>query len=181
MSSYRKPPQSRHGGSEEDVGFGSFEYGDYTDAAALQRLTIARSNSDNDVNQRESVVPCYFPIADAATIASDGLPRRVLIARLSLTPTFLHETNAARATSALLSALITNTTTMPLLAGQAAIFVNNSFICSNNLRTIMPNERWTVSLGVDPAVKIDYRPAKITNEKVRVDSCKPTKTKYQKL
>lgn len=33
------------------MGIGSFEYNDCTDAAALQRLTIARSNSDSDINQ----------------------------------------------------------------------------------------------------------------------------------
>ncbi|KAI6224903.1 Protein F37C4.5 [Aphelenchoides besseyi] len=164
-SNHRKPLSN---GSEEDGGIGSFDYNDFTDAAALQRLTIARSNSDNDVNhQNRDQLPCsYFPIEESATIQSNGQQHRVLISKIQLEPKFMHETNPSKSTSALLSALVTNTSSLVLLQGQASVFLNNSFICQNNLNTVMPGEQFTCSLGVDPAVKIEYQPAKRTHDKV---------------
>jgi hypothetical protein len=47
LSNHRRPLSN---GSDEDIGIGSFDY-ECTDALALQRLTIARSNSDSDINQ----------------------------------------------------------------------------------------------------------------------------------
>ncbi|KAI6227795.1 Protein F37C4.5 [Aphelenchoides fujianensis] len=163
-SNHRKPLSN---GSEEDGGIGSFDYNEFTDAAALQRLTIARSNSDTDVNQNREQLPCsYFPIEAPATIPSGGHSHRVLIAQLDLQPTFMHETNPSKTTSALLAALVTNTSQLALLHGQASVFLNNSFICQTSMRTVLPGEQLTCSLGVDPAVKIEYRPAKRTQEKL---------------
>ncbi|KAI6175439.1 Protein F37C4.5 [Aphelenchoides bicaudatus] len=162
LSAHRRPLN----GSEEDIGIGSFEY-ECTDAAALQRLTIARSSSDSELNQNREQLPCsYFSIEQAATIPCDGQHHRVLIAHLQMQPQFMHETNPSKASSALLSALVVNTSQLPLLHGQASVFLNNSFICQSQLKTVLPGEQFCCALGVDASVKLEYKPAKRTTEKI---------------
>uniref|UniRef100_A0A915DX73 DUF4140 domain-containing protein n=1 Tax=Ditylenchus dipsaci TaxID=166011 RepID=A0A915DX73_9BILA len=59
---------------EEDVGIGSFDYNEYTDALALQRLTVTATNtqctnSDHDPAMPSELVPStYFPVEIPATI-----------------------------------------------------------------------------------------------------------------
>uniref|UniRef100_A0AC34F516 DUF4139 domain-containing protein n=1 Tax=Panagrolaimus sp. ES5 TaxID=591445 RepID=A0AC34F516_9BILA len=165
-SSRRKPISN---GSEEDMGFGSFDYNEFTDAAALQRMTIAYTASDHEhsLGQNYDHLPCScFSIENPATILSDGKSYKVQISTLEFEPVFTHETVPSKTASAFLTAVITNTSSLPLLPGMASIYLNNSFISTTNLKSILPGEEFRCSLGIDPSLKVEYKPCSRMNEQV---------------
>jgi uncharacterized protein (TIGR02231 family) len=165
-SSRRKPISN---GSEEDMGFGSFDYNEFTDAAALQRMTIAYTASDHEhsLGQNYDHLPCScFSIESPATILSDGKSYKVQISTLEFEPVFTHETVPSKTASAFLTAVITNTSSLPLLPGMASIYLNNSFISVTNLKSILPGEEFRCSLGIDPSLKVEYKPCSRLNEQV---------------
>lgn len=152
------------------MGFGSFDYNDFTDAAALQRMTIAYTASDHEHHNMglsyDHLPSSCFSIEEPATILSDGLPYKVQISQLEFDPVFTHETVPSKTASAFLTAVITNTATVPLLPGVASIYLNNSFISSTNLKSILPGEEFRCSLGIDPSVKVEYKPCIRSSEQV---------------
>ncbi|KHN86720.1 Protein F37C4.5 [Toxocara canis] len=167
--SRRKPNSAA---SDEDMGFGSFDYNDFTDAAALQRLTAAAAaqpNSDLDYSiaaSYEQLPSTCFAIAHPATIVSDGSEHKVMIAELAMDAKFIHETVPARAAAAYMTAIATNTSSLPLLPGSAAVYFNNSFVSKVHLKSILPGEEFCCSLGVDPSVKVEYKAATCFHEQI---------------
>ena len=45
-----------------------------------------------------------------------------------------------------------------MLAGPANVFLDNNFVAKIDLDSYSPQEEFTCSLGVDPAIRIDYKP-----------------------
>ncbi|UMM26303.1 hypothetical protein L5515_010065 [Caenorhabditis briggsae] len=148
--------------SEEDMGFGSFDYNDIVDAAAYHRWhngQHSRSSEENSVSTQalENTVSTCFSIPRAVTILSNAVEHKLLIVKSDLSCAFSHETVPSRATSAYLSALITNTSQLPLLPGAVAVYVNNCFVTKTHLRLVSPGEEFRCNMGVDPSVKVEYK------------------------
>ncbi|KAH7725574.1 Protein C52D10.1 [Aphelenchoides avenae] len=165
--SARRKPMSN--GSEEDMGFGSFDYNEITDAAALQqRLNVARTCSDNEsLFAIPENMPCLcFAIETPATILSDGQNHKVTITEIELDPIFIHETVPSKAGSVYLSVSVVNSSSLALLPGQASVFLNNGFISTTHLKTIMPGEEFQCALGIDPSIKVEYKPSEVVTEQV---------------
>ncbi|TKR82745.1 hypothetical protein L596_016425 [Steinernema carpocapsae] len=165
-SSHRKPNSAM---SDEDMGFGSFDYNDCADAAALQRRTVAQANSDMDHSVAVSYehLPCTcFAIARPHTIVSDGSEHKVMITQVELEPTYLHETVPSKVASAFLTAAVVNTSSIPFLPGPANVYLNNSFVAKTHLKSVSPGEEFRCSLGIDPAVKVEVKPAQNYHEQV---------------
>jgi uncharacterized protein (TIGR02231 family) len=51
-----------------------------------------------------------------------------------------------------------NTSGFTLLPGEASIFLNNNFAATSSLPLVSPLEHFSVSLGVDPSVRVTYHP-----------------------
>uniref|UniRef100_A0A1I8ABV4 Protein F37C4.5 n=1 Tax=Steinernema glaseri TaxID=37863 RepID=A0A1I8ABV4_9BILA len=165
-SSQRKPNSAM---SDEDMGFGSFDYNDCADAAALHRRTIAQANSDMDHSVAVSYehLPCTcFAIARPHTIVSDGSEHKVMITQVDLEPTYLHETVPSKVASAFLTAAVINTSAITFLPGPANVYLNNSFVAKTHLKSVAPGEEFRCSLGIDPAVKVEVKPAQNFHEQV---------------
>ncbi|CAJ0936053.1 unnamed protein product, partial [Mesorhabditis belari] len=157
-SSKRKPMSMA---SEEDMGFGSFDYNELVDAAAMQRLTMAH-NVSSDSNScsstpMDALSTACFPIARPVTIPSNGIEHKVLVAQVDLGCAFLHEAVPCKSTSAYLSAQVINTSNLPLLPGGLAVYMNNSFVSKTHIPYVACGDEFRCSLGLDPAVKIEYR------------------------
>lgn len=60
--------------------------------------------------------------------------------------------------SAFLSCKVKNTSNYLLLAGQANVFFNGNFVAKSQIPHVSPQERFSCSLGVDPAIRIMYHP-----------------------
>ncbi|KAK6023648.1 hypothetical protein OSTOST_10557, partial [Ostertagia ostertagi] len=163
----RKPMYSA---SEEDMGFGSFDYNDMVDAVALRRYNTAqlsRSSEENSISTpsvSEISLQRGFSIHVTVPSAGNGVEHKVLVAMFDLTCSFTHECVPSRSTSAYLSAVITNTTPFPFPPGDAAVYLNNGFVTKAHLRTVPPGDEFRCSLGVDPSIKIEYKTPTVSQE-----------------
>lgn len=164
-----------HAASQEDLdaGIGSFDYNELIDAQHLQQqiraaaigTSVHGSTSENgSIQSMEQVPSTYFPIDHPCTIPADGQAHKVDIAHIELVPTFWHECVPSRLTSAFVNAKLVNCSRLPLLPGPLSVFFNNSFVSTSNLRLVLPGEEFRCLLGVDPAVKVEYKRANLSNE-----------------
>lgn len=101
-----------------------------------------------------------FMIPRKASIPSDNKTHNVSIAILNLSSEFEYETVPKINTHAYIKAKVKNTSEFALLAGHANVFLDNNFVAKTYLNSYSPQEELNLSLGVDPAVKIDYKPVK---------------------
>lgn len=86
---------------------------------------------------------------------------------ISMVPQLSHECVPRKSSSVFLAASMMNDSPFPLLRGEASIFLNNSFVNKVDLKSVSPGEKFTCSLGVDPGIKVVYKPVKTYHEKVR--------------
>uniref|UniRef100_A0A914X159 DUF4139 domain-containing protein n=1 Tax=Plectus sambesii TaxID=2011161 RepID=A0A914X159_9BILA len=107
----------------------------------------------------ENVISTCFVIARPSTIPSDGAEHKVSVTVIDLEPRFEHETVPSKSPVAFLTAKVTNTSTFPLLSGPTSIYLNNSFVAKSSVKAVSPKEEFDCSLGVDPAVRVEYKPA----------------------
>uniref|UniRef100_A0A0M3IQP6 DUF4139 domain-containing protein n=1 Tax=Ascaris lumbricoides TaxID=6252 RepID=A0A0M3IQP6_ASCLU len=183
-SSWKRKPTSAT--NDEDMGFGSFDYNELADAAALQRLTAcaAQPNSDlqySSATSYEHLPSTCFAIAHPATILGDGSDHKVTIVKFEMDAKFIHETVPARAAAAYMTALATNTSSLPLLSGPAAVYLNNSFVSKMQLELVLPGEEFYCNLGVDPSLKIEYKAATSIHEQMQLELVLPGEEFYCNL
>lgn len=79
---------------------------------------------------------------------------------------YWHESVPSRCAAAFLSATITNTSSLPLLPGAAAVYLNNSFVSKTHLKVVAPGEEFRCSLGMDPSIKVEYKSPSCCHEQV---------------
>lgn len=65
---------------------------------------------------------------------------------------------------AYLKASTTNTSDKYLLAGPASIFMNNNFVTHSSIDNVCIGDTFDLPLGIDPSIKIEYKPVKKTND-----------------
>uniref|UniRef100_A0A0M3I5L1 DUF4139 domain-containing protein n=1 Tax=Ascaris lumbricoides TaxID=6252 RepID=A0A0M3I5L1_ASCLU len=140
----------------EDVGFESL-----TELPLSYAETTPMQITAGDTN-----VSTAFVIARPATIPSDSSEHKVTVTSVEMKPTTIHETIPAKNTNVFLTASVLNSSQFILLPGQANVYLNNSFVAKSNIKAVSPNERFFTSLGVDGAVKVEYKPAHKFSEQV---------------
>jgi len=69
-----------------------------------------------------------------------------------------------KAEQAFLEAKAANSSPYPILPGSASVFFGSNFVATVDLKTVSPQEEFSCSLGVDPAIKVKYRPVRRFNE-----------------
>lgn len=95
-----------------------------------------------------------FRIPVAASVPSDNSPQKVPITslRLATAPEYLAIPKQLKA--AFLTAKVTNSSDFPLIAGAMNVFLNDTFVASSAVRTVMPGEKFDLALGADEAIAI---------------------------
>jgi len=63
----------------------------------------------------------------------------------------------SKSIQAFLQCDVVNTGSCPLLAGPANVYVDAAFACKTQLKFTNTNDKLSLPLGVDPAVKVQYR------------------------
>lgn len=117
-----------------------------------------------------------FNIPRSSTILSDSKPRKVTITIVDdLKPKFSYTIVPSKNPDAFLKGTVTNSTTnYPFLAGPMAIFMDNNFVttsyievCYNSeyiqlisLQLVNPQEEFSLFLGMDSSIKVEYLPVK---------------------
>ncbi len=113
------------------------------------------------IEQRSTSV--VFNIKKPATIPADNFDHKVTISIEKLKADFLYAATPKIAELAYLKGKIENITEVPFLAGKINLFFGNSFVGTSEIPTVIPTEKFDVSLGIDDAIKIkreqvkDYR------------------------
>lgn len=106
-----------------------------------------------------------FHIERRATVDSDNKGHKVTVAILNLSSRFRHYAVPALNTVAYLQCLTTNTSDYTLLSSDMVnVFMDGSFISKTSIVTVAPGEKFRTFLGVDKAVKVEYRPVGAVHE-----------------
>jgi uncharacterized protein (TIGR02231 family) len=95
-----------------------------------------------------------FKIPTAATILSDNTPQKVGIANVTLAAKLQYQATPKQLETAFLSAYVTNNTDYPLLAGTLSTFLDDTFVATSRLKTVMPTEKFELALGADEGIAI---------------------------
>ncbi len=95
-----------------------------------------------------------FKIPVAATLPSDNTAQKVGIATVTLAANLQYQATPKQLETAFLSAYVTNTTDYPLLAGEVSTFLDDAFVATSRLKTVMPSEKFELALGADEGIAI---------------------------
>ncbi|KIO30855.1 hypothetical protein M407DRAFT_20177 [Tulasnella calospora MUT 4182] len=140
--------------SDDDMGFGLFD-GD-EESAPPPPITHATAAAI------EGATSSTFVIAGKSTIPShqqdDEQTHKVSVAVIELDAKLEWVTVPKAQTSAFLKCKVKNTSQYILLPGQTSVFMDDNFVCKSSLPSVSPNESFSTSLGVDPAIRITYHP-----------------------
>jgi len=101
-----------------------------------------------------------FTIPGRSTIPSDGQnekqTHKVSIAIIDLDAWIEWIAVPKRKPSAFMRCRVKNTSQYTLLPGPASVFMDGSFVCQSSIPNVSPNESFSTSLGVDPALRVTY-------------------------
>eukprot|EP01080_Neovahlkampfia_damariscottae_P004175 gene4175-7485_t len=105
-----------------------------------------------------------FTIERVVNIPSDGFAHKISISTIKLTSELSHYCVPKFDTNVYLKVKATNDSDYPLLPGEMNVFFDNNFIATGVMKSVSPKEEFESYLGVDPSVKVEYRPVKSTSE-----------------
>ncbi|KAF8386287.1 hypothetical protein PRIPAC_75429 [Pristionchus pacificus] len=117
----------------------------------------ALTNREASVNKH--TLSTEFVIARPCSIPSDDSDHKVTIGIITLEPQLVHVTVPSKNACAFLTASAVNSSSLPLFHGDASIYLDGAFVAKTKIQAVFPGEPFTISLGIDPSVKIDYSPA----------------------
>jgi len=113
-------------------------------------------------NQGTSV---SYMIKQLVSIESDNKPHKVTIAEVPLAVEFDYLIIPALTEDAYLRSQSKNDSDFQLLEGPMHVFINNVYVTQSRLNTVNPNEKFTMYLGIDRAIKVRVKPAKNLDSK----------------
>lgn len=125
--------------------------------APLAELEASSDEVNAELSQAElsaSLTSASFRISAPATVKSDNSVQKVSITTMSLPAELRYEATPVLQPTAYLSATATNTSEFPLLAGPVSAFLDDAFVATGPMKTVMPKETLTVALGADEAIAI---------------------------
>jgi len=105
-----------------------------------------------------------FTVQRLVSIAGDSKVHKVTVAVATFVPQFVHYVVPAESAFVYLQAKAINTSRFPLLMcaeNKVSVFLDGNFVSTSRIKqTCSCGEAFTVYVGVDPAVKIDYLPCR---------------------
>ncbi|XP_012937277.1 protein F37C4.5 isoform X1 [Aplysia californica] len=110
------------------------------------------------VKIQETTVSASYEIVRQSSIPSDNTSHKVTVGIMELKPTMTYVSIPKVVPHAFLQAKVVNTSKFTLLPGKSNIFLDNSFVAKAELQAVAPKEEFECSLGVDPGVRVTYKP-----------------------
>ncbi|KAI6212004.1 Protein F37C4.5 [Aphelenchoides besseyi] len=125
-----------------------------------------------------------FTVKQKKTIPSDGSEHKVTIVTFDLTPILHYNCVPSKSTNVYLTASMINSSSYPLINGTASVYVDNinqqrSFPV--DIKTVSTGEKFDCSLGIDPTVKVTYKPVHKYQQQVGVLSKTSVTMNEQKI
>ncbi|CAA7265466.1 unnamed protein product [Cyclocybe aegerita] len=103
-------------------------------------------------------VSATFGVPGLISIPSDGEGHNVTIVKLSLDADMSWVCVPKKDSRVHLKAKIKNASEYTLLAGNASVYVDGSFISKSEVPLVSPDESFDCPLGLDPSIRITYHP-----------------------
>ena len=118
--------------------------------------TFGRLQSSS-VSVKTKATSVVFKIKEKYTLASDNSPHKVSIMNKKFNAGFRYSTVPKLAPYAYLKANVENNSSYPFLAGKTNVFLDNNFVAHSHMKSVAPGEIFWTFLGVDEAIKVDYK------------------------
>ncbi len=124
-----------------------------------QAAPAAAGGEEKDANVLAAVVEAgatsaTFKVPVTVTLAADNALQKVPIASAKLAANLQYQATPKVMETAFLSAYAYNNTEYPFLAGAMNTFLDDTFIASSRLKTVMPGEKFELQLGADEGIAI---------------------------
>ncbi|CAA7265472.1 unnamed protein product [Cyclocybe aegerita] len=103
-------------------------------------------------------VSATFGVPGLISIPSDGEGHNVTIVKLSLDADMSWVCVPKKDSRVHLKAKIKNASEYTLLAGNASVYVDGSFISKSEVPLVSPDESFDLPLGLDPSIRMTYHP-----------------------
>ncbi|PPQ80767.1 hypothetical protein CVT25_001904 [Psilocybe cyanescens] len=103
-------------------------------------------------------VSATFGVPGLITIPSDGVGHNVTIVKLALDADMSWVCVPKKDSRVHLKAKIKNASEYTLLAGNASVYVDGSFISKSDVPLVSPEEKFDCPLGLDPSIRVTYHP-----------------------
>jgi uncharacterized protein (TIGR02231 family) len=119
----------------------------FADVGIVDRVATAQTGATSVI----------FNVPGKTKIDSDALQHRVNVTSVNLSAYFRYSAAPRLSMYAYLKAKMKNESDFPFLAGPAKVFLDGAFVSDSNLAAVAPGEEFWVFLGVDEAVKVEYK------------------------
>jgi uncharacterized protein (TIGR02231 family) len=108
----------------------------------------------------QTATSASFKISAPSSVPSDNSPQKIPVttAALAANPEYL--TTPKLQPAAFLTAKVANTSEFPLLGGAMNVFLDGTFVATSALRTVMPEEKFDLALGVDEGISVKHKRVK---------------------
>ncbi|KAK7503061.1 hypothetical protein BaRGS_00005687 [Batillaria attramentaria] len=113
-----------------------------------------------EANVGEGGATTMYEIVRSSTIPSDNVEHKVTVGLVDIKPKISYTSVPQKTPHAFMLAKVTNSSQYTFLAGETSIFLDNTFVGKASMKDVYPMEEFDCSLGVDPAVKVTYKPLK---------------------
>ncbi len=148
--------------ADEVVTLSPFAVGAAKDKSLAAAASGAGTRAANNFREMASAATVVETQATSATfhvsaktdVPADNSPRKVGVTSLPLAAEMNYQATPKLVPGAFLTAKVTNTSEFPLLAGAMNVFLNDTFIASSTLRSVMPGEKFDLALGADESITV---------------------------
>lgn len=131
---------------------------DYAEAEPMAFMAAPMEHAEAEVG--EGVATTMYEIVRVSTIPSDNVEHKVTVGLVDIKPKITYTSVPQKTPQAFMLAKVTNSSQYTFLAGETSIFLDNTFVGKASIKDVYPMEEFDCSLGVDPAVKVTYKPLK---------------------
>ncbi|CAP30051.1 Protein CBG10731 [Caenorhabditis briggsae] len=132
------------------------------DAAPMMGRAMFKNAS---ATVKTSNIASEFSIGRPATIDDRTEEYKVNIGQFTLPTKLSNVTVPSRNAAAFLVANSVNSSDYPLVAGQTSIFLDGAFVNKGEFEDAVVSQKFEVSLGVDPNIRVEYKPVKNYQER----------------
>lgn len=126
----------------------------YAEAAAADMAPVLEEAKVSTAEVQSEATSASFQIRQPATLPSDNSTQRVAITTAKLPATLQYQSTPALREAAFLTALASNNTEYPFLAGTLNTFLDDAFVAASSMKPVMPGEKVELALGADDGISI---------------------------
>jgi uncharacterized protein (TIGR02231 family) len=112
---------------------------------------------DSSAQVQTNATSATFKIPSSASVPSNNSIQRVSIASARLASELEYDSTPKMTEVAYLNAEVSNTTDYPFLAGSMNTFLDETFVATSRLKTVMPGEKFELHLGADEGIAVKRR------------------------